>query len=226
MVFLADSIPVELRRVVEFLNEQMDPAEVLAIEVKQYIGEGMTTLVPRVLGQTEAAQKRKGVGASGGKEWDETSFLEALAATKGPVAVSVAKEMLDWIAPRVNRVWWGRGAQIGGVVPMIVAGATRYQLFRMSSSGKFIIRFDWLHKKPPFTADAVRHLWLTKINEIPGIVVDATAITKPVRIPIETLAKPDVTPRIKSLIEWAIDEIKSANSRTPPPTSPIPNPGS
>lgn len=57
MVFLADSIPAELRRVVEFLNEQMDPAEVLAIEVKQFVGSGMKRLVPRVLGQTETARQ-------------------------------------------------------------------------------------------------------------------------------------------------------------------------
>jgi len=35
MIFVADEIPSELRRVVEFLNEQMSPAEVLALEVKQ-----------------------------------------------------------------------------------------------------------------------------------------------------------------------------------------------
>jgi len=53
MIFIADEIPPELRRVIEFLNGQMDPAEVLAIEVKQFVGEGMKTLVPRVVGQTE-----------------------------------------------------------------------------------------------------------------------------------------------------------------------------
>src|SRR4051794_36639387 len=36
LVFVADAIPRELRRVVEFLNEQMT-AEVIAIEVKQYV---------------------------------------------------------------------------------------------------------------------------------------------------------------------------------------------
>jgi len=40
LVFVADRIPRELRRVVEFLNEQMDPAEVLAVEIKQYVGQG------------------------------------------------------------------------------------------------------------------------------------------------------------------------------------------
>jgi len=59
MVFVADVIPSELRRIVEFLNEQMDPAEVLAVEIKQFVGEGMKTLVPRVMGQTAEAEKKK-----------------------------------------------------------------------------------------------------------------------------------------------------------------------
>ena len=51
MIILADEIPTELKRIVEFLNEQMKPAEILAIEVKQFVGNNMKTLVPRVIGQ-------------------------------------------------------------------------------------------------------------------------------------------------------------------------------
>ncbi|MFC1515797.1 hypothetical protein ACFL7E_03460 [Thermodesulfobacteriota bacterium] len=59
LLFIADEIPSELRRIVEFLNEQMDPAEVLAIEIKQFIGESLRTLVPRLIGQTEEARQKK-----------------------------------------------------------------------------------------------------------------------------------------------------------------------
>ena len=52
LVFVADQIPGELRRIVEFLNEQMKFAEVLAVGIKQYAGEGLRTLVPTVVGQT------------------------------------------------------------------------------------------------------------------------------------------------------------------------------
>ena len=38
LIFVADMIPSELQRIVEFLNEQMDPAEVLAFEIKQFLG--------------------------------------------------------------------------------------------------------------------------------------------------------------------------------------------
>jgi hypothetical protein len=63
MVFVADRIPPELQRIVEFLNEQMDPAEVLAVELRQFLGGGVKTLAPRVLGQTAAAERQKGTGS-------------------------------------------------------------------------------------------------------------------------------------------------------------------
>jgi hypothetical protein len=64
LVFVADEIPVELRRIVEFMNGQMDPAEVLAVEIKQYVGGNLKTLVPRVIGQTAEAQRKKSGPAS------------------------------------------------------------------------------------------------------------------------------------------------------------------
>jgi Domain of unknown function (DUF4268) len=67
LVFVTDAIPVELQRIVEFLNEQMNSAEVLALEVKEFSGEGMKTLVSRVIGQTAAARQAKGIREPSGK---------------------------------------------------------------------------------------------------------------------------------------------------------------
>lgn len=63
LLFVADRIPAELVRVVEFLNEQMDRTEVLAVEVRQFAGESHKTLVPRALGRTCAAAGTNGPGA-------------------------------------------------------------------------------------------------------------------------------------------------------------------
>lgn len=65
LVFVADEIPRELQRIVEFLNSQMDPAEVLALEVRRFSGEGVDTLVPRVLGVTSQSQTKKSAGSRG-----------------------------------------------------------------------------------------------------------------------------------------------------------------
>lgn len=62
MVFVADVIPKELRRVVEFLNEQMRPAEVMAIEVQHFEGpNGLRVLTPLLIGVTERAVAIKSV---------------------------------------------------------------------------------------------------------------------------------------------------------------------
>ncbi len=75
MVFVADYIPTELRTIVEFLNVQMDPAELYIVELKQYVGEGLKTLVPRLVGQTAEARIKK---ADVNKKLDETTFIEHL----------------------------------------------------------------------------------------------------------------------------------------------------
>ena len=62
LLFVADRIPGELRRVIEFLNEQMTKVEVLGIEIAQYVSSDFTALVPRVIGQTEAIRQVKAEG--------------------------------------------------------------------------------------------------------------------------------------------------------------------
>jgi len=74
LVFVSDLIPPELRRVIEFLNERMSPTEVLGVEIKQYVGDSnLTTLVPRIVGQTEEARMQKvggGRSPSTDVDWD------------------------------------------------------------------------------------------------------------------------------------------------------------
>jgi hypothetical protein len=59
LLFVADKIPKELLRVIEFLNEQMSPAEVFAVELPQYEGHGVKSIAPRILGKTVQADKKK-----------------------------------------------------------------------------------------------------------------------------------------------------------------------
>ena len=89
LIFVADVIPPELRRIIEFLNAQMDPAEVLGLEIKQYVGEGLQTLVPRVIGQTAEAEKKKSTGRSAGRRWDEASFFTEIEGRNGEAVARV-----------------------------------------------------------------------------------------------------------------------------------------
>jgi hypothetical protein len=94
LVFVADDIPRELRRVIEFLNEQMVQAEVIGVEIKQYRGEGdTTTLVPRVVGQTEQARRQKEPAAAPSVTMTWGDYKASLR----PEQYEVARELFDRI---------------------------------------------------------------------------------------------------------------------------------
>jgi hypothetical protein len=118
LLFVSDAIPPELRRIVEFLNEQMDPAEVLAVEIRQYAGKDLKTLVPRVLGQTTQALVRKGEE----RKWDEPTFFADLTRRTGEEEAQVARRILDWAKDRGCWIWWGKGAKDGSFFPMVRHG--------------------------------------------------------------------------------------------------------
>lgn len=205
MLFLADTIPSNLRRIVEFLNEQMDPAEVLAVEVKQYVGTGVKTLVPRVLGQTETARKKK--QASAGMTWDEESFLKALRENRGEAEQRVAKEMLDWITPQVSELWWGSGATDGGVTPIIRTGSYKFHVCRISNRGFFVFRFDSFAKRDPFRSDSKRRELLNKINQIPDVHYEDDVIHRRARIPLERFVTAEGLQKLKEAVSWLIEQV-------------------
>lgn len=78
LVFVADVIPRELARIIEFLNEQMK-ADVRGVELNWFESDGgVTALAPRVIGETERAQDAKlaraGLTPLSTDEWLEKHF--------------------------------------------------------------------------------------------------------------------------------------------------------
>lgn len=61
LLFVADKIAPELERIVEFLNEQMSPATVLALELRPFSSGSDRILSPRLIGATARATAQKSV---------------------------------------------------------------------------------------------------------------------------------------------------------------------
>jgi hypothetical protein len=217
LVFVADAIPPELRRVVEFLNGQMEPAEVLAVEVRQFVGEGVKTLVPKLVGQTAAAQQKKAVARSpDGPGWTEERFFDELNSQHGPEVAKVAREVLDWIRPRVTRVWWGRGNRYGSMVPVTELdggrerGGHNLHVFALWTYGSVEVYFQWLKGKPGFTADVDRCAFLHRLNAIEGVHLPEDAIAARPSFPISLLTIPKALAQFKGAVEWAIERVTVA----------------
>jgi hypothetical protein len=103
LVFVADELPRELRRLVEFMNEKMADVEVLGVSIKQYQGHDLDALVPRVIGVTEASRDKK---ASTSARKLPLSRADLLAAVSPPVA-GFLDTVLDLARARGHTISWG-----------------------------------------------------------------------------------------------------------------------
>ena len=203
LVFVADEIPAELRRVVEFLNEQMDPAEVLAVEVKQYANqEGLKALVPRVIGQKPSPPRAK-------KQWDEPSFIQVLQSQRDTGEVDVAKKILEWAKTRMPRMWWGKGSIIGSVYPTLDHEGKGYSPFGIYTNGSINLPFQPLRKLPPFDDDSKRLELLHRLNEIPGVKLPDDAIGRYPNISLKMLKDETALKIFLEVLDWFVQEVKT-----------------
>jgi hypothetical protein len=191
-VFVSDLIPPELRRVIEFLNERMNPTEVIGVEIKQYVGQGnLTTFVPRVVGQTEQARAQKiGGGPRPSVEvgWDDYE------ARLQPDRFALVRRLFEWIDEAIE----DRGL---GWVPRLRSG-----YFGFQRPGGYYCAGVGIHRespvdfwiKLPLAPDELRRLGHDIPDLYPDLVARWDAGNKQWRWAVPTLeAIPDVVPAIE-----------------------------
>ena len=212
MVFVADIIPPELQRIVEFLNAQMARAEVVAVEIRQYVGQGLKTLVPRVIGQTVAAYERKVQTTRAGRQWNEASFFQELAARHGSTEATIARKILAWAQSRQLRLWWGQGKQDGSFFPMFDYQGKPYWLIAVWTYGRIEIQFQMMKTSPPFEAEAKRVELLQRLNALPEIIIPPDGITRRPSIRLSVLQEETVLQQFLAICDWIIKEITASGT--------------
>jgi hypothetical protein len=211
LIFVADQIPPELQRIVEFLNLQMNPAEVLAVEIKQFVGPGLRTLVPKVVGQTAEAVLRKG-GGPPERQWDETTFFQDLQSRRGPNEADVARRILEWARIRGLRVWWGKGKKDGSFYPMLDHNHTQHWLIAVWTYGRVEIEFQQMLTRSPFDEESARRELLHRLNSLDGIAIPDDAIARRPSIRLITLAPAHVLDGFLGTLDWAVSRIRESRS--------------
>lgn len=211
LVFVADEIPASLQRIVEFLNGQMNPAEVVAVEVKQFVGGNLRTLVPRVVGQTAKAQTAKGGARTPrGRRWDEASFFDVLDQTGDPGATRVVRSVLEWARSTSLTIrWLSRSAS--AFVVVFSHGARHYDLFRVKPEN-LVVLFHRHAVHPPFDAPEQRVALASRLNAIPGVSVDGTKWKQ--SILLSALSAEGASERFFRIFEWFIEEVRLLQAST------------
>lgn len=211
LIFVADVIPPELHRVIEFLNEQMDPAEVLGVEIRQFKGEGLQSLVPRVIGQTATAVQQRRGAKRNPRAWDEASFLDFLQERAGSSAVQIARRMREWASGRGAEIRWGGGAVEPSMVPVVrLPGGTDAAAFSVWGYGKVEMAFEYLSGRPFFREEANRREFLHRLRQVPGLDLPADSYNRRPSFVIGALADAKAMSEFQAVIEWAWEQMRSA----------------
>jgi hypothetical protein len=152
----------------------MDPAEVIAVELRQFVGEGVRTLVPRVLGQTATAIQKKSAGGSDRREWDETSFFADAETIQGLTIsqLQAMRRLYEFSKANSDVVDWGTGKDRGSFNPKFESICVRSP-YTVYSNGKLVLNLKWL--KEPAAAHC-RDTMQREMLKIPGL-----------RLPTDTL---------------------------------------
>lgn len=217
LLFVADTIPTELRRIIEFLNEVMTPTEALAVEIHQFTGEGVRVLVPRVTGQTEARRQAKQIPQTRRPRvaMEEETFLNAVRTHEdrdGNVLLAV-REILAWSRKADLDLTFEtttRGPQCLIRLPESVA------LLQMENSARATwLCMTGLRRRTPFDQEEVRDSLREKLVGIPGFSLSRAGMTGWPRINLSELVRGGRLTEFIRIMDWMVDQWRSNQQNGP-----------
>ena len=209
MVFVADVIPDELRRVVDFLGRQMDPAKIVAVEIKQYRGEGLQTLVPRVVSQSIPPVKRT-QRSSGPATISEKEFLDAYIKLLGEAALPSVMEFLSWAESAGLRHEFRRSDVRTEYRPALAWESMDLHPFSLNGKGLLVFLMRQLVQFPPFNSMDNREELRHRLETIPTFAMMDGGMEGFPRIDTTQLENGPANPELRDTLAWMINFMRSS----------------
>jgi hypothetical protein len=162
----------------------------------------MKTLVPRIIGQTAAAQKKKGPPREQ-REWDEATSLADLVQKQAPAVVAAYRRLFEFLSSRSTQVVYGKGRSYG-TVNFYHSDDREQQLFGLATNGRVGINFA-PRSASPFADEQKRRELAQKLNLVPGISLPFTLNPSFLLGPV---VEQNGLETLLSVMEWAIGEMQ------------------
>lgn len=211
LIFVADDLGDEMRRVIEFLNAKMDPVEVLGVEIKQYVSqEGLRTLVPRLIGKTAEAQQRKGNTTPERRRWDKVSFFQEYEIRQSFEEAQTVRKIYDWVQTKqpLLELQWGMGDNYGGFAVSIHPKTSAPQeLFSVGIHGGLQINSSNYAALAPFSTE---ERWLELRNRLSDIGLSLPADASERRLPsfqLSTVQDELALTRVIETFNWVVSQL-------------------
>lgn len=141
IVFFLEQAPPELKRIVEFMNNQMGTIEVLLVEARQYEANGLRVVVPTLFGFTEKIRQIK-IAVSTEKsrqpvavDWESFERNAELRGLDKPT-VDAMRRVYETCKSLRADISWGRGTFIGSFSPKWPSLHATISPFSICSNGR------------------------------------------------------------------------------------------
>lgn len=208
LLIVADQIPRELRRIVEFLNAQMNPATILALELRHFANGSVKTLVPVVFGQTELAVQEKKVRSTS-PNLTISSLFDSLRELVPEAALSVAEAIVHQAQADPDRF----AVKPTGFSVFVELKSKHGQIierFTIRRDGKLEFYLDDRYLLPPFTDPQMKQVLRDRIASIEG--VKLSGAPKYPQSALENLT-PKSLEGFRSLFDWVYSEVSAAEGQ-------------
>jgi hypothetical protein len=215
LLFVADEIPGELQRVVEFLNERMSPTEVLATEIRRYAGEGYTTHIPRLFGHTAEAAQRKSRRTRSSRVsedlLDERQYLELVEKRGGAALASGVARVLEWLraTPTIRYRITETPYNLTLKSQLELSGGAPYFLRIFGpDAGEDQRRIEYsIHQYPPFDHPDLLEEFRARLSRIPTLSMSVEELARSKSIPSAVLEDEAAVETLVEVLGWALQEI-------------------
>jgi hypothetical protein len=213
LVFVADVIPAELRAIVEYLNRQMSPTEVLAVEVKQFVDDAsrLKTLVPKVIGQTVASQSKRSASSGVSLNIEVDEFMDAVASQGSPERIAASKAIIEWASSRGCEMVFTQATREVAFTPGIRVGDRIETPITCKHHGKLVFRMRNLVSHRQFSQPEVVAEMQTKLESLPGFNIRGGMRGLPCVELDQIVDDKDLT-KLLALLDWFLEKLRSPAS--------------
>jgi hypothetical protein len=213
LVLAVDSITVELKQIVSYLNTHVAPGlQVLAVELDYAAGHGVEILMPRTYGEETASS----TGRPEGVHWTEDELMEALQKSSTPAAFKAAKRLFEFGRSNHARFYFSRRTFAQPAVMIWLGEGSRqmsYGLYAGGDAGSSLaVNFGWMRAH---TDEPTLQKLIDRLRELPDPAaeslrdVDTTGFRRRPSFPIGEVMTSEAA---QDLFEQAVLEVISGGS--------------
>jgi hypothetical protein len=203
LLFVADQLSPTLVRIIEYLNRQLQDAEVLGVEVARHAGSSHDVVAyqPVIRGRSSAAAQRKAPT----QRRTRVEFDQAFLATHDQMLL----DQVNALVARAEKLGGFESIGTSKLNPALYinfrtnGGSPVYWPFLVAPPrNKLIVRIQKLRAHHAFRDPSVRDELLARTAEAAGVPAVLGNVDGAPWVPLDRLLEPGVVDRLAAVLEW------------------------